>query len=146
MQRHAHPVSPHDHLIAGLEVTRLEIASGDQARLRKKNLPRRIEVHPALCTEPARRYFRNVQQTVTANARKARITAKRKRSQDSRVLSARDTHRKSSGVPSGVGADIRQRSLHRSCAADGVRCATTNPAPSETVSTSGSNSQASTLP
>src|SRR6266566_4505817 len=68
MQRHAHPVSPHDHLIAGLEVTRLEIASGDQARLRKKNLPRRIEVHPALRTEPARRYLRNVQQTVTADA------------------------------------------------------------------------------
>jgi hypothetical protein len=49
-------------------ISRLEIAWGDQPRLGKQNLPGRIEVHPALRTEPACGYLRNVQQTVTADA------------------------------------------------------------------------------
>jgi len=38
----------------------LEVARRNQPLLRKQNLPRWIEVHPTLCTEPACRYFRDV--------------------------------------------------------------------------------------
>src|SRR5580700_2022446 len=52
--------------------SRSEVAWGGQPRLREENLPGRIEVHPALRTEPARGYLRNVQQTVTADANQLR--------------------------------------------------------------------------
>ena len=65
-------------LIAGLEIGRLEITWGDQPRLRKENVPGRIEVHPSLRTEPTRRYLRNVQQTVTSDANQLRSVPSQK--------------------------------------------------------------------
>src|SRR5580704_11877173 len=83
---------------------------------------------------------------VAGNARQARTTAKMKMSHGPRIRPSTDAHKKSSEDPSGVGADIRHRSLHLLCAADCVNCATTNPAPLESISSPGSRSQASTLP
>jgi hypothetical protein len=53
---HGDPVSPDDYAdrCPGA-FPRLKVASGNQPRLRKENLPGRIEVHPALRTEPAGR-------------------------------------------------------------------------------------------